>query len=84
MAQVPTTKVRVETTVYPPAHAEWYVELADDPQQALVYNNLAYDTVALMIARLGVLYSAWLLDEDKDKLDKAIAEIHKVLTPGVV
>jgi len=43
---------------FPTGRAEWEVELPnDDPANALVYNNLLNDVVAVAVARLGVEYS---------------------------
>lgn len=61
------TKVRVDTTGYPEAHLEWQVALVPpgvdpDPLALFLYNNLCYDLVSAVVAKLGLEYSKWLLE----------------------
>ncbi len=59
----------------PPANAVWRVDLGDDLELQLLYANAAYDLVAYVIARLGAVYSEFILDRDKDKFDKAVKDL---------
>jgi hypothetical protein len=72
------------TTQLPPADANWNVDLGDDPKNALIYGNLAYDLVAAAMARLGVEYSKFVLDGDEGQFRSSMDEVQTALKAGVV
>lgn len=74
------TKVRVDSESYPEAHSEWQVNLVvpgidPNPNAILLYNNLCYDLVAAVMAKLGIEYSKWIVDGAPGDLDEKAAEI---------
>jgi hypothetical protein len=64
-------KVKANSTL-PIASAAWKVDVTDDPRDALIYTNLAYDLIAIAMAKLGVAMSEHILgnDESLDKLSE--------------
>lgn len=76
--------VTVQTEL-PPASAEWKVDLGADPEQGLVYGNLAYDLVAAAIAKLGVEYSKYILGtQTPDQFNAEMASVLTSLKAGTV
>jgi hypothetical protein len=65
-------KVKAKSNL-PIASAEWKVDVTDDPKNALIYTNLAYDLIGIAMAKLGVAMSEHILGND-DKLDKLAEE----------
>jgi hypothetical protein len=75
--------VEVKTQL-PAASAVWTVDIGDDPKQSLIYGNLAYDLVAAAMAKLGVEFSKYLVDEDGDRLNSAMNDVQDTLRAGSV
>ena len=73
-------KVKAKSTL-PVAGLEWTVDLLDDPEMALIYTNLGYDLIAASMAKLGVEFSKYLLDPDRDRaLERFNEEMNKAMT----
>ena len=72
------------TSSLPPAEMTWKVDIGDDPQDALVYTNLAYDLIAASMAKLGVEFSKYLGDKDGDRLAHEVKHVQEVLRAGTV
>ena len=64
-------KVKASSSL-PIASAVWKVDIGEDPKDALIYTNLAYDLIAVAMGKLGVAMSEHVLGDDK-KMD-ALAE----------
>ena len=65
-------KVTAKSTL-PIASAQWKVDIGDDPKESLIYTNLAYDLIAISMAKLGVAMSEHILGDDT-KLNAIAAE----------
>jgi len=65
-------KVKVSSTL-PVGSATWKVDNGDDPRDNLIYTNLAYDLIAIALAKLGVAMSEHVLGDDT-KLNAIAAE----------
>ena len=48
----------------PISSAEWEVDIGEDPKDALIYTNLAYDLIAYAMAELGIAMSEHILGND--------------------
>ena len=57
----------------PISSAQWKVDIGEDPKDALIYTNLAYDLIAIAMAKLGVAMSEHVLGDDT-KLNAIAAE----------
>ena len=66
-------KVSVNTTL-PIAKAGWKVDVGEDPVLALKYSNLAYDLVAVAMAKLGVAMSQAVVGEGAE-LEKLYKDV---------
>ena len=78
-------KVRVNvSSTLPPAKAEWEVDVGDDPKQAMVYTNLAYDLIAVAMGKLGVEMSKWILSGDAESFNKEMDRVMTELQAGSV
>jgi hypothetical protein len=70
------SKVKVTSESWPPAEAYWQVEVPDDnPEQALIYNNLMFDLIAIVLGKLGVEYSKFAVDGDRCGLNARMAPL---------
>ena len=77
------TDIRIRTQNFPDGESVWEVSFPNDrPDLALLYNNLAYDLVAAVVAKLGVEYSKFLLDQDRNRLNAAIQPAFDALSAG--
>ena len=65
-------KVKATSTL-PIASSSWKVDVTDDPKQALIYTNLAYDLIAIAMGKLGIAMSEHILGDDS-KLNKLADE----------
>ena len=57
----------------PVSSAQWKVDMGEDPRESLIYTNLAYDLIAIAMAKLGVAMSEHILGDDT-KLNAIAAE----------
>ena len=57
----------------PVSSAQWKVDIGEDPKECLIYTNLAYDLIAIAMAKLGVAMSEHILGDDT-KLNAIAAE----------
>jgi hypothetical protein len=78
-----TTKVSVVATVngnpiVPESEACWKASF-DDPTVGAVYANIVYDLVALLLAKVGQELTIYGIDNDADRMNKAMEEVQEVL-----
>jgi hypothetical protein len=65
---------------FPDAKVESKFDMGDDPINAAVYSNLAYDLVTVAIAKLGWEYTEWIAgNQEKDAFVKKISEAKDAL-----
>ena len=65
-------KVKAKAAL-PISSAEWKVDIGEDPKDALIYTNLAYELIAVAMAKLGVAMSEHVLGDDT-KMDALAKE----------
>ena len=61
------------TSSLPIASAVWKVDIGEDPKEALIYTNLAYDLIAVAMGKLGIAMSEHILGDDA-KMNKLAEE----------
>lgn len=77
------TTVTVSTMNFPTGDSSWDVELPNNrPDLALLYNNICHDLVAAALAKLGVEYSKFLLDQDTSRFSNEMEATINQLSPG--
>ena len=70
------TKVVVTTEMWPTASSTWEVEMpSTDPAASLVYNNLVYDLIAVVVGKLGIEYSKLVADDDRARFDTEMERV---------
>jgi hypothetical protein len=67
---------------FPKSKAEWSVDVGDGtPAQQLLYANAAYDLVAAVAAKLGLLFSELVAgDMDEQQVKTAVSELNRKIT----
>jgi hypothetical protein len=77
------TTVTVSTMNFPTGDSSWEVELPNNrPDLALLYNNTCHDLVAAALAKLGVEYSKFLIDQDSARFNTVMSAAISGLEPG--
>jgi hypothetical protein len=66
------------TSNYPDYVGSWGIELEDEAEFAF-YQNLASDLTAALYAKLGQEFSKYRLDEDVERLTKAMSDLDGAL-----
>jgi hypothetical protein len=63
------------TSDFPDGEVRTKFDMGDDPLQAAVYANLAYDIVAVAIAKLGWEYFEWIAGKQtEEEMVKKVTE----------
>jgi hypothetical protein len=79
--ELQTFKVEANST-YPPSSAKWDVQLPT--QEHVIYQNLVYDLIGLLIMRVGVEMTKFEMDNDVDRLNREIHQIREVINKGIL
>jgi hypothetical protein len=64
---------------YPESKVEWEMRLP--LEEHLYYTNVTYDLIAMLIARIGIVFTKSELENEDPK--EALAEIRRVLNVGM-